>query len=117
MQKMVEETSPVEAGYEHKDVNVKSLLIWTVIIVAFLVACLAFVDDIFMRNKEELFYKIVLKPESTQLRDLRAGETEILTSYKVIDPQKGVYRVPIARAMELMSEEAFRGQQGNGVVK
>jgi hypothetical protein len=56
-------------------------------------------------------YDYVLKPESAPLRDLRAREMETLTTYKVLDPVKSVYRIPISRAMELMADEAYQEQQ------
>ena len=41
-----------------------------------------------MLKKEQMMYDYVLKPESAPLRDLRAREMEILTTYKLLDPVK-----------------------------
>jgi hypothetical protein len=94
-------------GYEKSDLNIRKTLIATVIIVIFLVASVAFVDEIFVHEKEQIITDVVLKPVSITLRDLRAKEDEVLMSYKVLDLQKGVYQIPIERAMKLVAEEAY----------
>ena len=66
------------------------------------------VDDVFMLTKEEIIYETVLQPESVPLRDLRAHEDEVLHTYKVIDAAKGIYQIPIDRALQLMADEAYR---------
>lgn len=40
-----------------------------------------------------------------KLAELKKKEAEILDHYAVVDEVKGIYRVPIARAMELTAEE------------
>lgn len=98
---------PDNAGYEKKDLNVTKTLIATVIIVVFLVASIAFVDEIFVHEKEQVITDVVLKPVSITLRDLRAKEDIVLNSYKLLDPQKGIYQIPIERAMKVCADEAF----------
>lgn len=46
-----------------------------------------------------------------ELKAYRAQEDEILTSYKVLDKDKGRYRIPVARAMELVAQE-HQGKPG-----
>ncbi len=104
--------SHAEVGYERKDINVWKTLIATAAVIAVIVVSVIFVDEIFVHTKERMIEQYVLKPESTQLRDLRAEEAEILTTYDVIDKNKGVYRIPISRAMKLMADEAYRQQAG-----
>ncbi len=94
-------------GYEKSDLNISKTLIATVIIVVFLVASVAFVDEIFVHEKEQIIADVVLKPVSITLRELRAKEDEVLMSYKVLDPQKGVYQIPIERAKKVFAEEAY----------
>ena len=98
---------PGNEGYEKSDLNISKTLIATVLIVIFLVASVAFVDEIFVHEKEQIITDVVLKPVSITLRDLRAKEDEVLMSYKVLDPQKGVYQIPIERAMKIVAEEAY----------
>lgn len=95
------------AGYEKKDINVNKILIATVLIVIFLVVSVLFVDEIFVHEKEQLIIDVVLKPVSITLRDLRAKEDEVLSSYKLLDPQKGIYQIPLERAIKVYADEAF----------
>jgi hypothetical protein len=46
-----------------------------------------------------------------ELKAYHAEEDEILTSYKVLDKDKGRIRIPIARAMELVAQE-HQGKPG-----
>lgn len=39
------------------------------------------------------------------LKQFRAGEDEVLHSYGWVDPAKGVVRIPVERAMELVAKE------------
>jgi len=41
------------------------------------------------------------------LKEFRAGEEKVLTSYGWVDPEKGVVRIPVARAMELVAKEGL----------
>lgn len=95
------------AGYEKKDINVKKILIATVIIVIFLVVSVLYVDEIFVHEKEQLITDVVLKPVSITLRELRAKEDVVLSTYKLLDSQKGIYQIPLERAMKVYAEEAF----------
>jgi hypothetical protein len=99
-----------KAGYDKSEINVKQLLIWAIVCAVFVIASIVFVVQYFSISKEETVYTKVLKPESISLRDLRAREDEILNSYKVLDPVKGVYQIPIERAMEVMADEAYRAK-------
>ena len=44
------------------------------------------------------------------LKNLRSNEDEALNSYKVLDKDKGVVRIPVRRAMELIAEESAEGK-------
>src|SRR5690349_283198 len=46
------------------------------------------------------------------LKSFRAGEDSVLNSYAWIDPEKGVVRIPVARAMELIAKEGLPSRQG-----
>ena len=41
------------------------------------------------------------------LKEFRAGEEQILNSYGWVDPDKGVVRIPVERAMELVAKEGL----------
>lgn len=95
------------AGYEKRDLNIAKTLIATVVIVVFLIVSVLFVDEIFVHEKEQLITDVVLKPVSITLRELRAKEDVVLSTYKLLDSQKGIYQIPLERAMKVYAEEAF----------
>lgn len=103
-------TDHSKPGYDKSEIDTKKLAMWAVICVVILVASIVFVVQYFSIVKEDIVYTKVLKPESISLRDLRAREDEILNSYKVLDPAKGVYQIPIERAMEVVADEAYRSK-------
>ncbi|MCB0834237.1 MAG: hypothetical protein KDC45_12300 [Bacteroidetes bacterium] len=93
--------------YERQDVNPKKILIVTFSLVAFIVVMIIFLSEVFTFEKEQQIRNVVLKPESAQIRDMRAADIQVLTGYKIIDPGKGVYQIPVERAMKLMVDEAY----------
>ena len=96
----------VNKGYEKKDVNVKIIIGVGLAIIAFLITVFVLLTDYFNVVEAEVFYEAQLKPESTMLKEVREEENEKITTYKLIDAEKGVYRIPIERAMHLLVEEA-----------
>lgn len=100
--------------YEVRDISWLTLLWMGALIIGGLVVIVIMLDSYFSLAKEQEVYELVLKPESTQLRELRAQEQQTLTSYDVIDKQKGVYRIPIDRAMQLVADESFQARQRQG---
>lgn len=99
-----------DAGYEKGDVNVARVIIFGIFGIIILVTVLIFTWDYFTLVKESPVEDAGLKPQSAAIRELRARETEELTGYKLLDETKGVYRIPIERAMELTADEAYREQ-------
>jgi len=94
------------AGYEKRDVNIVMVIGLSVFLVALLVIILVFLVDYFVDTKEQMIYEAQLQPESVDLKNLLATENEELTSFKILDAERGVYRIPIDRAMELLAQEA-----------
>ncbi len=45
-----------------------------------------------------------------ELREVNAAATRKLTQYELIDPEAGIYRIPIERAMDLMVNEAYQSE-------
>jgi hypothetical protein len=94
-------------GYEKRDANLKWIVGTAIVGVVIVVAVAIFLNEYFIFSKDKLVYETVLSPESKALRDLRAREDELLNSYGVIDREKGIYRIPIDRAMKVLADEAF----------
>jgi len=94
------------AGYEKRDVNIVMVIGISVFLVSLLVVILVFLMDYFVDTKEQMVYEVQLQPESVELQDLEAADMEELTTYKILDAERGLYRIPIERAMDLLAKEA-----------
>ena len=94
------------AGYEKRDVNIVMVIGLSVFLVVVLAIILVLLMDYFVGTKEQMVYEAQLQPESVDLKQLEAADKEELTTYKVLDADRGVYRIPIERAMELLAKEA-----------
>ena len=96
----------VEAGYEISDVNIPAIVIFAIFCLVTIVTSIFALDGYFVYYKEKLLQEARQYP-NTELIELRSNEIEKLTSYGVFDKGKGIYRIPVDRAMELLAEEAF----------
>lgn len=102
---MIENSNKLHSGgYEKKDVNIPLIVIIAVISIFILVILIVLLNDFFIIQKEDIVYKTVLSQTSQELIELRKVEFERLNQYKIIDAQKGIYQIPIDRAMQLISE-------------
>jgi hypothetical protein len=101
------------SGYEKRDIKAVPVIGYAIGIIAFLVVVILILNNYFMAAKEELVYNVYLKPESSEIRDIRAIDIESLTTYKCLDEKRGVYRIPIERAMQLLAEEKFKERLQN----
>lgn len=102
-----EMTTPNE-GYEKRDVSANKVIFVGVMGILLLVVLVVAMIDYFTVFTEEQIYVSVLKPESSALRELHAREAEALHSYKLLDAAKGVYQIPVERAIDLMADSAFQ---------
>jgi len=98
------------AGYEKKDVKAVTIIGSAAAIIVFLVFVIVILNNYFVAAKEEMVYNVFLKPESSEIRDIRARETEVLTTYKILNAEQGIYQIPIDRAMQLLAEEHFQSR-------
>jgi hypothetical protein len=102
---MENQDNHINSGYEKRDVNVKKLVLWGIVGVVIIVISLVAITEYFLITKEDYYYQAVEKPRSQELMELRERETQELSGYQLLDEEKGIYRIPIKRAMELMVEE------------
>ncbi|MDZ7638164.1 MAG: hypothetical protein U5J83_07920 [Bryobacterales bacterium] len=99
----------VEQGYEETDARVGFIAWAGVAIVVFLVVTVLSVQAYFDSVHEREEYVKVLEPVSEDYKNLRAREDAELFSYKFVDREKGIVRLPIQRAMDLVVAEAKAG--------
>ncbi len=92
-------------GYEKKDVNFTKIIGISFVSIVILIVIIIVLADFFKIQKESVNYDSVLSKESKELSELRSFEFETLNNYKLLDAEKGVYQIPIKRAMQLLIEE------------
>lgn len=94
------------AGFDPGEPQAKMIAIFAGATVVLLAVVILAIQAYFDRVYQQQVYEKVLEPPSEQLRDLHAREDSELYSYKYIDRTKGLVRLPIERAMELLAKEA-----------
>ena len=97
--------------YERRDANPRKIMIATVVLLVVVVGLIIGLSELFIMTVDQQVTEVVLKPVSAQLRDIRVKEQAVLNNYKIIDAAKGVYQIPIDRAMDLVAEEAYQSLQ------
>lgn len=113
---------------DRDDIDIKPLLQWftglTVLLIGSLVVCAVFVAGFGWVNrrfldkpKPPLAPARRLPPEPrlqpnppVELQKLRESEERILHHYAWIDRPRGIVRIPIDRAIDLLAQEAGRSQ-------
>ncbi len=100
----------VSAGYDTAEPKAKLIAIFGVAAIIFLVLVLVSVQSYYDYAHDELVYQEVLKPIGPDLQGLHAREDALLGAYKFADREKGVVRLPIARAMELVAKDSADGK-------
>lgn len=97
--------------YERRDANPRKIMIAAVSLFSVVVVLIVGLSELFTMATDAQIKEAVLKPESAPLRDMRSKEQDVLNNYKIIDAAKGVYQIPIARAMDIAAEEAYQSTQ------
>lgn len=98
----------MSAGYEKKDLNITATVLAVIFVVAVVIISVAFLNEYFLKVKEDIVFQATLEPESPELLELRAAEDSVLTSYGVTvsDSVDTIYRIPLEKAMELTAQDA-----------
>jgi len=93
-------------SYDHSEPGYRAIALYMAATVVFLgligIAIQNYYDLTY--NADE--YKRVLSQENWVLQDLRQKEAWELTHYSYVDKNKGVVRIPIDEAMQLVAQEA-----------
>ncbi len=96
-----------DVSYEKQDVNMKKVFGYTFVVLFVMVVFVVIVHEFYLNQMDQAVAEQVSDTPPVDYESLVADETEVLASYKVIDPDKGVYRIPVERAMELIAAESF----------
>ena len=93
-------------GYEKTDIDIKMIVIYAVLLIAFLIVSLILLEEYFIYKKEQMYHEMGLEPENPDLVELRAKESRILSSYGLADSAAGEYHIPIDSAMKQVAVAA-----------
>lgn len=108
-----EELKPItaaDAGFDADEPNIKGLFLFLVATVALFIVVAVGVTYYFNYAYGQVEQQQLLGMPSEQLAELRAREAWNLTHYGYLDKAKGQVRLPINRAMELITSEAASGK-------
>ena len=76
-----------------------------------LVLTIAGVQSYFSWYKDKTVYERQLAPPSDELNAIRAQEENTLTTYGYVEKDKGIVRLPVARAIDLVVAESAEGKE------
>lgn len=112
---MAEDLRPVSPdevaiGYNPENVAGRSVVVWAVGIILFLVVCFALIQTYWVWFKEREFDRKVQQPVSEDIQALRSREDGELARYRWIDKGNGTVGLPVERAMELVAKGYATGQ-------
>jgi anionic cell wall polymer biosynthesis LytR-Cps2A-Psr (LCP) family protein len=96
------------AGYEKRDVSIKSLVGATLAIVLIIVVFIVLLRDFFVANVEKAVYEEAVKNPSVSLAEIKKNEEQLLNNFNIIDKENGVYQIPVELAMDLVVREYNR---------
>jgi hypothetical protein len=92
--------------YENQDPKNPLIAFLLISSCLFVVAVCAFLSWMFIVARDNEHNRKIDQASYTDLQEFRKAEDAKLNSYQYIDKDKGVVRIPIERAMQLMAEEA-----------
>lgn len=100
------------SSYEKSDANVTGIAITAIVAIALLVISAVLLDDYFVHTREDLIYKAAQAPATLEQLEMDAHNDSLLTTYGLIDTTKGIYHIPIERAMEIIAVDSDTDDRG-----
>jgi hypothetical protein len=97
-------------AYDRREPNYKVLLPFVAVCFLLFLVIVFGVSQYYEIFRDQLVEERVLQPESQELHAVRAMEQNYLNTYGVVDKDKGVVRIPIERAMQLVAADAAAGK-------
>lgn len=101
-----------QEGYDHHEAKAGMVGLWSAATVLVLVACVVAMYWLYMIGTGVEYEENVGKPLWQIAQDTKAREDEQLYHYGYIEKEKGLVRIPIDRAMQLIAEEYKQGKVG-----
>lgn len=98
-----------QPGYDTGEPRARVIALFGILTLSFLVLVILALQAYVDYARERQVFVQQLEPVAEDLRSLRAREDAELNSYGYVDREKGIVRIPIRQAMELVIRE--RGGQ------
>jgi hypothetical protein len=97
-------------GYDHHDARAGVIAIWAVATIVFLVGSIVLMNWLSTVTEEKEYSELVGQRYWEETVKIRAREAENLNHYGFVDKEKGVVRLPIDRAMQILETEYKDGK-------
>jgi len=106
----IDKPGETREGYDHHDAKAGAVALWSVATILILVASVVVMYWLTTVTEEQQYETNVGKPLWQVSQETKAREDEQLYHYGYIDKGKGVVRIPIDRAMQLVADEYKQGK-------
>lgn len=92
--------------YEHQEPKNNLIAFLLIASCIFVVAVCAFLSWMFIVARDNEHNRKIDQATYKDLQEVRKAEDAKLATYQYIDKEKGIVRIPVERALQLMAEEA-----------
>lgn len=97
-------------GFDRSDPSIAPIWGFTIGSVLILVVVIFALQQYFEKIWNDALYDKILSAPSAELQDVRNRDAYALTHYSYEDKSKGVVRIPLERAQELVLQDAAQGK-------
>lgn len=97
--------APVQPGYDRGEPRARVIALFGLLTLALLAAVILALQAYVDHARERQVFVRQLEPVPEDLLSLRAREEAKLNSYGYVDRERGIVRIPIRQAMELVIRE------------
>ncbi len=98
-------SASTQPGYDTSEPRARLIVVFGALTLAFLAVVILALQAYVDYARERQVFVRQIEPVSEDLRSLRAREDAELNSYGYVDREKGIVRIPIRQAMELVIRE------------
>ena len=103
----------VPPGTQFDDSEPRSglILVGALVSAVFIILTINGVNSYYTWYRDKALYEKQLAPPSVELKVIRAQEDQALNNYGYVEKDKGIVRLPIARAIDLVVMESSEGKE------
>ena len=102
---------PHGAQFDDTEPGSVNIFVVAVCTIIFILVSIVGVYGYYSWFREKMIYERQLAPNSVDLTAIRTREDQLLNSYSYLEKDKGIVRLPISRAIELVMEESKDGME------